>query len=53
MNAMNNGFYSPKESSNEAKMIEDEFKKNPNAKLVSEMTVKPHSFFGKMKNILL
>jgi proline iminopeptidase len=45
MHAMNNGFYSPKESSDEAKMIKDEFKKNPSAKLVSEMTVKPTQFF--------
>lgn len=45
MHAMNNGFYSPKESSNEAKMIKDEFKKNPSAKLVSEMTVKPTQYF--------
>jgi proline iminopeptidase len=45
MYAMNNGFYSTKESRIEAMMIKNELKKNPYAKLVSEMSVKPTQFF--------
>lgn len=50
VHAMQNGFYSPKKQSDEAKAIYVEFIKNPDAKLASKMTIEaPQGFANKEK----